>query len=173
MIPPPAPLLHALAATYRMDLRESVARHIVSRVGWPAPYYLQLVFHQLRSVQGPVKDADVDRAIEDLLGPYHRSTFDYWRQRLVDELGREHAAHAVVLLNQCCRAPEGASVQALHLALAGAISEPAMREEQTRYLLDVLQNDGYLVEAGPRLVFRSPLLREYWRRRVAPWEEAQ
>jgi uncharacterized protein len=39
-----------------------------------------------------------------------------------------------------------------------------------RYLLDVLQNDGYLVEENKRWRFRSPLLREYWFRRIAPPE---
>jgi hypothetical protein len=44
--------------------------------------------------------------------------------------------------------------------------------DKVRYLLDVLENDGYLVEEGKRWRFRSPLLREYWLRRVAPPESA-
>ncbi len=41
-----------------------------------------------------------------------------------------------------------------------------------RYLLGVLRNDGYLVEEDYRWRFQSPLLREYWQRRVAPQEAA-
>ncbi len=166
-------LLQALGTEHRVELNEAVRRHIVSRVGWPAPYYIQLVFHELRSIQGSVTAAHVDGAIEDLLGPYHRNTFDYWRQRLFDELGKEHAEHAVAVLNLCCRTAEGAPGAALNLSLAADLTDPRRREEETRYLLDVLQNDGYLVESGNRLLFRSPLLREYWRRRVAPREESQ
>jgi hypothetical protein len=164
-------LLQALAATHVVDLDETVRRHIVSRVGWPTPYYLQLVFHELRGVHGAVSEGHVDRAIENLLGPQHRNYFDYWRQRLYDELGRPDADHAVALLNHCCRASEGSRRGTLHLALAKAIANPAEREDKLRYLLDVFQNDGYLVEdAGWR--FRSPLLRQYWLRRVAPPEES-
>jgi len=35
-------------------------------------------------------------------------------------------------------------------------------------LLDTLESDGYLVEHDGRFVFRSPLLREFWVRRVLP-----
>ncbi|MCA9705378.1 MAG: hypothetical protein KDK70_05995 [Myxococcales bacterium] len=38
--------------------------------------------------------------------------------------------------------------------------------EHHRYLLDALENDGYLVTEGGRYRFRSPLLRDYWRARV-------
>jgi hypothetical protein len=60
----------------------------------------------------------------------------------------------------------------LSLALAKAIADPAHREDKLRYLLEVFQNDGYLVEDGGWR-FRSPLLREYWLRRVAPPEETR
>jgi hypothetical protein len=161
-------LLAALAAEYRISLSDEVRGHIVNRVGWPAPYYLQLVFHELRSVTGAISQADVDRAIEDLLGPQHRNYFDYWRQRLFEELGLLDAGYAIAVLNAACHAPDGVPRPILSQVLAPAIGEPGMREEKLRYLLDVLQNDGYLVEENRRWSFRSPLLREYWLRRVAP-----
>lgn len=142
--------------------------HVVKKVGWPAPYYLQLVFHELRNLKGPITLADVDRTIEDLLGPQHRNYFDYWRQRLFEELGRPVAEYAIAILNAACHAPDGVARSILSQALASAIAEPDRREEKLRYLLDVLQNDGYLVEEHRRWSFRSPLLREYWLRRVAP-----
>jgi hypothetical protein len=45
--------------------------------------------------------------------------------------------------------------------------DPAQRDDKLRYLLDVLQADGYLVEAGGRFLFRSSLLRDFWLRRVS------
>src|ERR1022692_464661 len=164
-------LLQALSAAHKVDLNETVRRHVVNRVGWPAPFYLQLIFHELRGIGRAVVDADVDRAIEDLLGPQHRNYFDYWRQRLYEELGRADADYAMALLNYCCRSNEGSSRGTLSLVLAKAIPDAAQREDKLRYLLDVLQNDGYLVEEGGRRRFCSPLLREYWLRRVAPPEE--
>lgn len=40
--------------------------------------------------------------------------------------------------------------------------------EKLGQILDVLHNDGYLLRHGERWRFRSPLLAEYWRRRLVP-----
>ena len=144
--------------------------YIVDRAGWPAPYYLQLLFHELRDIKGEVSEAHVDNAVEELLGPHHSTYFDYWRQRLYEELGRADADYAVNLLHKLCRVPEGAIRSTLSLALASAIPDSAVREDKLRYLLNVLQGDGYLVETNNRLCFLFPLLREYWLRRLAPPE---
>jgi hypothetical protein len=161
--------LKTLADTYRIDLDEQARDHILLRVGWLVPYYLQLIFNEVRDCKKAVV-ADIDRAINTLLDPAHKNLFDYWRQRLRDELGRPDADYAAALLHHACRAPEGVRRTIFNQALASAIADPATREDKLRYLLDVLENDGYLVEAEKRWQFRSPLLREYWSRRVAPPE---
>lgn len=164
-------LLKALAASHAMDLQAAVRRHAITRAGWPAPYYLQLIFHGLRSVTGPPSMQDVDRVIDDLLGPQHKNYFDYWRQRLFEELGQMDAGYAIALLNAACHAAEGASGSVLNQRLGTMMSEPGPRTEKLRYLLDVLRNDGYLIEDGRNWRFQFPLLREYWLRRVAPQED--
>lgn len=165
-------LLQSLAESYGVELGAKVRTYLVRRAGWPVPYYLQLIFHELRCVRGPVTDEDVNRAIAVLLNPSHRNYFDYWRQRLYDELGRPDSEYAITLLNHCCRLADGASRSALKLALAPPISDPRLREDKLCYLLDVLQNDGYLVEAGAGWRFQSPLLRDYWLIRVAPSDDS-
>lgn len=165
-------LLGALAEAYEKVLTPVVRKHVIVRAGWPAPYYLQLIFHEIRDVEGRITKADVDRAIEGLLGPKHRNYFDYWRQRLYEELGRTDAELAVAVLNAACREPAGVTRTALNHSLASAISEAEAREEKLRYLLDVLHNDGYLVEVRGRRHFQFPLLRDYWLRRVAPPEDS-
>jgi uncharacterized protein len=164
-------LLQALCAAYKVQAGEAVRAHIVRRTGWPTPYYLQLIFKELRDVKGEVNEQHVDGAIDELLGHHNRTYFDYWRQRLYDELGRTDAEHAMTLLHVCCRSHEGASRSALNLALAAAIPDAAARGDRLRYLLDVFQSDGYLIEIESRWRFLSPLLREYWRRRLAPPED--
>lgn len=39
---------------------------------------------------------------------------------------------------------------------------------QLRYLLGVLQSDGYLVEVDGKYRFRSSMLRDFWLRRFGP-----
>jgi uncharacterized protein len=161
--------LQALAQAYRVELEEPVQAHILKRVGWPVPYYLQLVFGQVREFAKPSL-ADVNHAVDTLLNPSHKNYFDYWRQRLHDELGRPDADHAARLLRSSCRAPEGVRLSIFKQVLTGHIPHAETREDKIRYLLGVLQNDGYLVVEDGRWRFQSPLLREFWLRHVAPPE---
>ena len=163
--------LRALGASYNMTLSPDVRKRVLERVGSdrPIPYYLQLMFDQLRQLGREPAVEDVDAAVENLLRPAHRNYFDYWRQRLFDELGRADADAAILLLNRCCYEQGGALRGTLLLSLAGAIADPDQRESKLSFLLDVLQNDGYLIESGrERWCFYSPLLRAFWMKRVAP-----
>lgn len=162
-------LLQELSEAYSVRLDDAVRSHILARVGWLVPYYLQLVFDQLRDCKTP-GTADVDNAIYTLLDAHHKGLFDFWRQRLRDEMGRPDADHAAALLHPASRAPEGVRRSIFKQALTAAIPDADAREDKVRYLLDVLENDGYLVEEDKLWRFRSPLLREYWSRRVAPPE---
>jgi len=163
--------LEALANSYSLALPCEVRTHIIERVGWPIPYHLQLLYSGLRDHcdgQPTATRKDVDAVIANLLQPTHSSYFDTWRQRLLDELGKPDSDYALGLLNAACQDPDGVSRDTLALWLGGKINDPETKDEKLRYLLNVLIGDGYLIEAAGRYRFRSFLLREYWRRRVAP-----
>ncbi len=162
-------LLLGLGQEYGVELSDVAREHIITRVGWPIPFYLQIIFNELRRCRKPIEQ-DVDQAVDALLAPSHKNLFDYWRQRLRDELGRPDSDYAMALLHPTSRVAEGVRRGILNQALSKALADADAREEKMRYLLDVLQNDGYLVEEDRRWRFRSPLLREYWQRRVAPPE---
>lgn len=163
--------LAELSNSYGMPLDEDLRRAIVQRVGWPVPYYLQLMFSQLRdewSETGTAPDAAaVERAFERLLDPAYRVHFDYWRQRLDEELGQPESGHAQALLSEASRSSEGLAGDTLGRALSKRIHEPAERDRTLAYLLDVLTADGYLVPRDGRYAFRLEWLRVYWLRRVA------
>jgi hypothetical protein len=165
-------LLQELAAAHGVDLPEEARRRMIARVGWLIPYHLQLLFGQLRERCSDREETAtveaVDEAFEELLRPGHKGYFDYWRQRLHEELGRPDGGFAVVLLNAVAEDDRGVSRSTLSRVLAEQIQDPDERAEKLRYLLDVLEGDGYLVADAGRYRFQSPLLRAYWRRRVVP-----
>lgn len=163
--------LTKLGNSYHIPLDEALRHHIIQRIGWPVPYYLQLMFSQLRDIRdtkAQLTIADVDHAFENLLSPSYKVHFDYWHQRLREELNHPDAGYATHLLNHTCRDPNGVSHDTLKQALAEKIADAERREESLRYLLDVLENDGYLVNDSGRYRFRLAWLREYWLRRIAP-----
>ena len=162
--------LDQLATSYRLPLEESARQAIVKRVGWPVPYYLQIMFSQLREnwEDNDVRpdEAAVEHAFERLLDPAYRVHFDYWRQRLDEELGQPEAGHAILLLDHVCQDASGLSRDALGQALSTRVQDPDERDRILRYLLDVLGGDGYLVERDGRHAFRMEWLRVYWQRRL-------
>lgn len=165
-------LLVELGDSYDIPLSEPVRAHIIRRIEWPLPYYLQALFSELRDLhddepESSVDEGFADRAFEQLLDPAHKNYFDYWRQRLDEELGGTDAHYALVLLNAACRDPKGVTFNTLRQRLKKEIADPTDRESRLNYLLDVLMNDGYLVEVDGRFRFRIGLLREFWQRRVA------
>ncbi len=162
--------LDALSQTYVLPLSDEVKARLCDRLSWLLPYHLQLAFSELRDHCGDHRCAAtvevVDQVYEKILTK--RPYFDHWEQRLHEELGEPDARQAVDLLNAAARDPNGASFTTLRATLGKHIHEPDMREEQLTYLLDVLRGDGYLTSAGDRVRFSSPLLRDYWARRIAP-----
>jgi hypothetical protein len=165
-------LLRQLGATHDLHLEEDVCKHMIRRVGWLIPFHLQLLFGHLRSRcrdDGCAPSiAAVDAAYEALLSPACKGYFDYWRQRLYEELGKPDAGFALALLADIARDETGATRSTLRQTLGEHVTDPLERDEKLRYLLDVLEGDGYLVEDADRLQFRSPLVREFWVRRVLP-----
>jgi uncharacterized protein len=165
-------LLRELAATHDLPLTAEVRSHMIRRVGWLIPFHLQLLFSELRTLcrdqEAEPTEAAVDEAYETLLSPSHKAYFDYWRQRLHQELGKPDAGFALALLTAAARDEAGATRSTLQQVLHSHVEDPIERDEKLRFLLDVLEGDGYLVEEGDRFTFRSPLVREFWLRRVIP-----
>src|SRR5262249_40073282 len=104
-----------------------------------------------------------------LVSPAKRAYFDYWNQRLTEELGAPQSDWARALLKACAVDNAGASRVILDQILTQHITNPNDREAALNCLLVVLLSDGYLthdhVRGAGRYRFRSNLLREFWLRR--------
>ncbi len=157
--------LARLAQGRKIELEPAVRQRIVTKVGWPIPYYLQVFFATLTESRKVVTIADVDATFEKLLGLEYRTYFDWWSQRLVEELGRSRAHQARTLLTACAAKPEGVRADTLTALVGERITDPSEREWAEQRMFDVLESDGYWIRDGERYRFRSNLLREYWLRR--------
>lgn len=160
-------LLTELARSYRMPLDDPTIARMLDRVGWPVPYYLQLMFSHLRDahVDDHVQPspAAVDAIFDKLLGHGYRTHFDYWSQRLDDELGQPEAGYARMMLDRLCETADGMTADQLVLALHGQINDPDKRDRTLRHLLQILEGDGYLFHRDSgRYAYRLEWLRMYW-----------
>ena len=155
-------------------ISDEVATLMTAKVGWLVPYYLQLLFHGLKSLPSASRSAtypsspDIDAAYLSLLSPHHRVHFGHWDSRLgdlLDDNGEEDKARQ--LLKHLCSHPTGRTREQLRTVLAKVHpqADPAKLDRDLRDILDFLERDGYLGRIEDRYAFRSFLLRDYWNRR--------
>ena len=150
-----------------------LARVMVEKVGWPIPYYLQLLFHGLKNLPSTKRSAtfpsepDVAAAYESLMSPHHRMHFGHWDSRLGDLLDGNEEPKARLILDHLCGHPGGQTRDQLRAVLAKSHSQADARklDRELRDLLEFLERDGYLGRLADRFAFRSFLLRDYWQRR--------
>jgi hypothetical protein len=150
-----------------IEFDPATRQRIIEKAGWLIPYHVQLLVSATADavLSGWTGTEAVEAGYLELLSPARRTLFDWWHQRLGEELGSE-AGYAVKLLTVAARRLEGARESALKAALREAIQDQGSLDELFGFLLDMLQSDGYLVLDGGRYRFLSPLLREFWVRRV-------
>jgi uncharacterized protein len=156
-----------LACSYKLELGDELRRDICERAEWLIPYHLQLIFSALLkqcTERARPSVQMLDRAIEDLLS--RKMYFATWDERLREAFGAPEDELARKLLATCARDPHGATTSALQQSIARSVPNPKERAEAVAWLLDVLANDGYLVEEAGRMRFRSGLLRRYWTERL-------
>lgn len=166
--------LKELGRSKGFEMSDEVCSAILSQIGWPLPFYLQLVFHRLYASLGrpPRKPepSDVEEAIRKLSAPDFYKHFEPWRGRLAEGLGPEEHFTAVTVLNLLCQHPAGRPRRALRDALMR--ESPGHEASRINHLLSTvlgqLERDGYLLRidgeggAATCYAFRSFLLRRYW-----------
>lgn len=159
--------LVALAESAEITLPIETRARVLEKAEWLIPYHIQLLFSELvASARRPFDAQAVDEAYASLLRPEHRNYFDWWHQRLFEELGPVDAAHAASLLTIASQDPRGVPEGTLRASLFGRIPDSGDFDALFSFITDLLQSDGYLVEDEGRFRFRSPLLRDYWHGRI-------
>ena len=164
--------LQRLAETHRLPLDLPARQAILRTLGWPLPYFLQLMFESLRSLDAtPITPAHVEQAFRNLLQPSRVMLYDHWRQRLEIQLepeDRRLAHDTLVALSPAISGLTRAQLLSA-LMLRRPQANPDDLNERLGSLLLVLRRDGYVVDlpakSGRKYAFRSFLLREYWKSR--------
>jgi hypothetical protein len=165
---------------------EDTATRMIERLTWLMPFFTQLLFHVLfeswerhtSGVDNPAVPSpqDVDAAYNTLISEKQSVQFKHWQDRLDDLLRPDDAKIVRCLLNASCNKPNGISRNKLFDAVAAEHMNQHfdVLETAVRDLLSTLVRDGYLqrllkngVESTD-YVFRSPLLRDYWKNNCQP-----
>ncbi len=128
----------------------------------PVPYHVQLFFSALKDAcdgdDSRISQTIIEQCFtERLSGTSGTPHLDHYAERLAFVFDQPQLDVAHSILAEACRVETGIAMEKLESALR---SEPGVLRE--------LKADGYLDEEGGRLVFRSDLLRTWWRSNQTP-----
>ena len=150
----------------RLDVDENVQfteehiQYILDKLVWHLPFFIQILVEKINfliCVEGKQLSNDtIDEAYNRLITENH---FNTWDERLKEYYEFENNARKILKL---CTLPNGESRENLLANLSANESDIEKTETILAKLLDMLKNDGYLVEHNGKYIFRSPLLRDFW-----------
>lgn len=157
-------LITALAESENLCLTEGNVDYLLSKIEWYIPYFIQLVFTNIKKYPN-LRDGveDMNRIVDEaLMEVIESETLSTWSERLVEYNNYEDAARW--MLNELCKADTGMSKSQLLAMLPPSMEEdPIKADTLVSTVLNMLERDGYVARSGGGVRrFRSPLLRHWW-----------
>ena len=153
-------LLSGLCQGAEIGISEEGITYALDKLQWNIPYFIQLLFSKLRENESEtISKKDIDQAYDELCS---ESSLNTWSERLVEY--REMERPARLILNRLSARKTGLKRNTL-LSILMTGQDPSQVEKMEIVLskvLEMLENDGYLLRSGAVRTFRSPLLRDYW-----------
>lgn len=148
-------LIYALCSATNRMVNGEVCEHIMQRIGWNIPYFIQLLVSDLPT--GEISKPMVDEAYCRLI---ETSAFDTLIERLRREYGDNKRIAEGILTYLCVKTTPTSREQIFNF-VSGKILN--LETDQLGFVLKALVVDGYLHKSHDGYVFRSPLLRDYWK----------
>ena len=153
-------LLSGLCRSEEMEMSEELINYTLDKLHWNIPYFIQVIFSKLaEEYEDEVTKKCIDIAYDKLCSENYLST---WSERLV-EYG-EYEVPARQILKSLSTQPAGMERDTMLNVLM--TSQDVSKVEEVDYMLskvlEMLENDGYILKMDSIRTFRSPLLRDYW-----------
>ena len=153
-------LLSGLCRSENIEMGNELIDYALDKLHWNIPYFIQILFSKLvEAYEGEVTIESIDAAYDKLCSANYLST---WSERLSEY--REYEVPARKILKALSTQSAGLGRDAiLNILMTGKDASKAGEVDYVlSIVLEMLENDGYILKTGPVRVFRSPLLRDYW-----------
>lgn len=153
--------LEELTRNYNFSLDGGSIARILDLLDDPVPYHVQLFFSALRDASRAdpscVSPELIDQCFEERLsGPSGTAHLDHYEKRLEIALDEGECRMAYNILGRACQGKDGVAFADLEDLRQGS--------ETFQSVLGDLEADGYLKREDRCLLFRSNLLRAWWRK---------
>lgn len=153
-------LLRGLCRSEDINMSEECINYTLDKLQWNIPYFIQVIFSKLaEDYGGKITQENIDVAYDKLCSENYLST---WSERLAEY--REYEVPARQILKSLSTQSSGMERDSM-LDILMTDQDVSMREQIDYTLskvLEMLENDGYIIKKDTTRAFRSPLLRDYW-----------
>lgn len=153
-------LLRGLCHSEDINMSEECINYTLDKLQWNIPYFIQVIFSKLaEDYGGKITQENIDVAYDKLCSENYLST---WSERLAEY--REYEVPARQILKSLSAQSSGMERDSM-LDILMTDQDVSMREQIDYTLskvLEMLENDGYIIKKNTTRAFRSPLLRDYW-----------
>jgi hypothetical protein len=157
----PQRLIKALANSKKITFSDELIKHMLSKLGWNLPYFIQYYFKAIAELIADGKtlsENTIDEAYKNLL--YTDSYFYHWTERLV--YYEDEKRYAKIILNDLSRTKKGRTKKQLYDLIFSEINDIDKIDAVFKPLLKLLETEGYIMNNEDKYLFRSPLLRDFW-----------
>ncbi len=148
------------------EINNSTMEYILDKISWRLPYYMQIIVHELfeyfEDEEQVIENTTVDFVLSEIVKSKsnHSDYFENWKRRLKISFQNQDYDFAINVLNHIAKNERIEYSEFFDLSVKYSIEEP-------RYILDVLEYDGYISEDNKVYGFNSFLLKEWWYINVA------
>ena len=153
-------LLRGLCRSEDINMSEECINYTLDKLQWNIPYFIQVIFSKLaEDYGGKITQENIDVAYDKLCSENYLST---WSERLAEY--REYEVPSRQILKSLSTQSSGMERDSM-LDILMTDQDVSMREQIDYTLskvLEMLENDGYIIKKNTTRAFRSPLLRDYW-----------
>ncbi len=152
-------MLASLAQDLPFDFTEESAAHLVDRISWLVPFFLQILVQEIHYLYldedfEKATEVQVDLAFQKILK--RDMHFRHWSSRLDKAFKGNDLKFTRALLREIVDKDSLSKGQAFDLAVKHQCAD------RQAFILNTLVNDGYLHREKDMLRFASPLLQLWW-----------
>lgn len=155
-----AGLLTSLCKSEEIKIENNLVQYTLEKLHWNIPYFIQIIFSKLvEEYEGEITKENIDNAYNKLCSENYLNT---WSERLTEYRTYESIARKILKLLSTQETGLKRSTILDYLMTDQDSSKIEEFDFTLSKVLEMLENDGYILKKDSLRVFRSPLLRDYW-----------
>lgn len=153
-------LLSGLCRSEHIEMSDELINYTLDKLHWNIPYFIQVIFSKLaEEYEDEVTIESIDNAYNKLCSENYLST---WSERLSEYGTYEVPARQILKSLSTQHAGMGRDAMLDILMTGRDVSKVEEVDLLLSKVLEMLENDGYILKMNSIRAFRSPLLRDYW-----------